>query len=212
MDPLRHCLSLTGCKLIVVDPERANILEPITTQLKKEAGTVGFLVLDTPNSSWKGMEPLDKLVDTYSGDHGKSGLLNDQIDPEDNATIIFTSGISTSSVSTHQPTLRPVLTHKGTTGLPKGVLSTQRQFLTNVLNVSYLQINQSFFRSLIQTPVLGSCRWFQSGCAKWGSSTQCPETRTSSWGSRCCSPVPCDWVNKLLRSWHLSQNSFLSLA
>lgn len=152
MDPLRHCLSLTGCKLIVVDPERASILEPITTQLKKEAGTVGFLVLDTPNSSWKGMEPLDKLVDSNSGDHEKSGLLNDQIDPEDNATIIFTSGISTSSVSTHQLTLRPILTHKGTTGLPKGVLSTQRQFLTNVLNVSYLQINRSFFARLFKPP------------------------------------------------------------
>ncbi|KAF9441643.1 acetyl-CoA synthetase-like protein [Macrolepiota fuliginosa MF-IS2] len=68
--PLRHCLVHTGCKLIIVDPERATVLEPLAPQLKEEAGVVAFLVM----GEW-------------------------------------------------------------TTGLPKGVLSTQRQFLTNVLNV-----------------------------------------------------------------------------
>ncbi|KAF9447488.1 acetyl-CoA synthetase-like protein [Macrolepiota fuliginosa MF-IS2] len=64
--------------------------------------------------SWKHIEPFDKVVNTYPEANETPDLLSEQVDPEDNATIIFASG---------------------TTGLPKDVLSTQRQFLTNVLNV-----------------------------------------------------------------------------
>ncbi|KXN90589.1 2-succinylbenzoate--CoA ligase [Leucoagaricus sp. SymC.cos] len=114
LGPLRHCLSYTGCKLILVDPERASVLEPITSQLMEEDGVVAFFVLDQCNRSWRNMQSLDKAVDACVEYDDAKDLLTEPIDPEDNATIIFTSG---------------------TTGLPKGVLSTQRQFLTNVLNV-----------------------------------------------------------------------------
>ncbi|KAJ3575121.1 hypothetical protein NP233_g1302 [Leucocoprinus birnbaumii] len=111
LSPLEHCLVNTGCKLIIVDPERASVLEPIASRLIEEHGVIGFLVLDRCNRSWRHMEPFDKAVDAYPRSMDVS---SEKIEPEDDATIIFTSG---------------------TTGLPKGVLSTQRQFLTNVLNV-----------------------------------------------------------------------------
>lgn len=114
LKPLEHCLVYTGCKLIIVDPERASIVELITSRLKEEIGVTGFLVLDRYNRSWKHMESLNKLVDAHPRCDDLSDILSQSIGPEDNATIIFTSG---------------------TTGLPKGVLSTQRQFLTNVFNV-----------------------------------------------------------------------------
>ncbi|KAF7782563.1 hypothetical protein Agabi119p4_1939 [Agaricus bisporus var. burnettii] len=100
--------------VIIVDPERADILEPITSQIQEEAGTVAFLVIAEDNHPWQNMRSLNQAVNSLKGSIDLQDLLCEQIEPEDNATIIFTSG---------------------TTGLPKGVLSTQRQFLSNVFNV-----------------------------------------------------------------------------
>ncbi|TFK75420.1 acetyl-CoA synthetase-like protein [Pluteus cervinus] len=115
IDPLRFCLSHTECKLILLDPERASLLEPITLGFQEQIGTTGFLVFDSHEGkgSWKGMSNFPSTLANYRGETGS--ILNPglKIEPEDNSTIMFTSG---------------------TTGLPKGVLSTQRQFLTNVVN------------------------------------------------------------------------------
>lgn len=89
---LQHCLAHTGCKLIIVDPERAHTLEPVTSQLRKEVGTVAFLVMEDTNRSWRDMESFDEVVNAYSEQTDSQDLLSEQIDPEDNATIIFTSG------------------------------------------------------------------------------------------------------------------------
>lgn len=83
----------TGCKLIIVDPERASIVESITSRLKEEMGVTGFLVLDRCNRSWEHMESLSKLVDAYPRYNDFNDILSQSINPEDNATIIFTSGI-----------------------------------------------------------------------------------------------------------------------
>ncbi|KAF9029002.1 acetyl-CoA synthetase-like protein [Hymenopellis radicata] len=68
----------------------------------------------TENDLSGGTESYHDVLEHYSGEV-QSVLAESYpyIHPEDNAAIMFTSG---------------------TTGLPKGVLSTQRQFLTNVLN------------------------------------------------------------------------------
>lgn len=92
LKPLEHCLVYTGCKLIIVDPERASIVELITSRLKEEIGVTGFLVLDRYNRSWKHMESLNKLVDAHPRCDDLSDILSQSIGPEDNATIIFTSG------------------------------------------------------------------------------------------------------------------------
>ncbi|PPQ63866.1 hypothetical protein CVT24_009492 [Panaeolus cyanescens] len=118
-DILRYCLTHTDAKLIVVDPERADRLEPIATALMAEIGCSGMLVLEhhEGKGEWKGMTAWDKAMQDYKGDPTKILKQDFKITPEDDATILFTSGSSR------------------TTGLPKGVLSTQRQYLTNVLNV-----------------------------------------------------------------------------
>ncbi len=86
---LKHCLSLTACKLILLDSERADILEPIVSDFK-----AAFLVLESHEGKgrWNLMESYDGVLSQYPGDG--LWILQEEltIDPEDNATVIFTSG------------------------------------------------------------------------------------------------------------------------
>ncbi|TFK44712.1 hypothetical protein BDQ12DRAFT_742029 [Crucibulum laeve] len=117
LEPLHHCLAHTDCKLIIVDTERADRIEPLVSKITEEVGTTGFLVFHDRQETrtWGGMSSFQATADAFPQE-AAINIVNKNLEilPEDNATIIFTSG---------------------TTGLPKGVLSTQRQFLTNVLNV-----------------------------------------------------------------------------
>ncbi|KAK0226097.1 hypothetical protein IW262DRAFT_1457335 [Armillaria fumosa] len=116
LEPLRYCIIHTQCRLLLIDMERAAVLEPVLTAMCSEIGVTGVLVLDAScdASLRKGMERYQDVVNDFVG-HWRNVLdeTYPAIHPEDNAAIMFTSG---------------------TTGLPKGVLSTQRQFLTNSLN------------------------------------------------------------------------------
>lgn len=114
LEPLQHCIAHTGCKLLLLDDERADRLQPFLTTSAQEAGTHGFLLLNSieGKGNCRTMESLDSVLHQFRGPAILETSHN--IMPEDNATIMFTSG---------------------TTGLPKGVLSSHRQFLTNVLNV-----------------------------------------------------------------------------
>ena len=132
---LRHCLVNTECKLIIVDPERADVLEPIAKKLAKEAGAAGILVLESHEGkgNWTGMKTWESAMKGYKGDHRKILKMDPGVTPEDNSTIIFTSGMLVFLISLDDSILNLI---SGTTGMPKGVLSSQRQFLTNTLNVS----------------------------------------------------------------------------
>ncbi|KAF8829808.1 hypothetical protein HHX47_DHR2000316 [Lentinula edodes] len=113
-EPLRHCLVQTQCALVIIDPERADRLVSFVHELKLR-GVKGVLVLEghEGKGSWPGMQDWLTIFQNYKGNYQNVLQQDPQILPEDNATIIFTSG---------------------TSGLPKGVLSTQRAFLSNLPN------------------------------------------------------------------------------
>ncbi|KAL4242043.1 hypothetical protein ABKN59_000591 [Abortiporus biennis] len=118
LQPLLHCIKHSGSRLIISDPERADRLLPALPDLTK-AGVGGFIVFDSPvvNPAWEknGIQQWSRFLEYNRSRLDWQSILTDSyhITPEDYATIVFTSG---------------------TTGLPKGVLSTQRQYLTNTRN------------------------------------------------------------------------------
>ncbi|GJE84159.1 acyl--CoA ligase [Phanerochaete sordida] len=97
-EPLVHCVSHTGCKLLLLDSERADRIVPAVS-----------------SSKWESMELWESVMRASASSGDDLLVAGPDILPEDNALVIFTSG---------------------TTGLPKGVLSTQRQFLTNLRNAT----------------------------------------------------------------------------
>ncbi|KAK0471890.1 hypothetical protein IW261DRAFT_1553475 [Armillaria novae-zelandiae] len=109
LESLTFCIVHTQPRLLIVDAERAEVLAPAVDKTCAEAGIAAVLVLH-PKRIPQGMENYHTAIDKYDGSYKDIFKDYPTISPEDNAAIMFTSG---------------------TTGLPKGVLSTQRQFLTN---------------------------------------------------------------------------------
>lgn len=116
LEPLAFCVTHTECKLLLLDVERADRLASSVERLLDSGYLTGILVITLNEQEnqrkWQGMENFHSTLQDHL-----TTIVNPlptvHLEPEDNAVIMFTSG---------------------TTGLPKGVLSTQRQFLTNVLN------------------------------------------------------------------------------
>lgn len=110
-EPLVHCFTSSGCKIGLIDGERALVLAPALATLRKAGCEHLFVVRPKEDRVPNGFERFDEAVKGCEGISIPVG----EISPEDYATIYFTSG---------------------TTALPKGVLSTHRQFLSNLLNTS----------------------------------------------------------------------------
>ncbi|TFK28758.1 long-chain-fatty-acid-CoA ligase [Coprinopsis marcescibilis] len=129
-DVLKHCFVHTQCKVVIVDAERADRLEPIASSLV-DKGVAGICVLEAHEGKghWNGMQTWNDSLDAYTGPLDAI-TADPEIQPEDNASVYFTSG---------------------TTGLPKGVLSTHRQYLTNVMNLSVGSARAALRRG--ETPV-----------------------------------------------------------
>lgn len=70
-------------------------------------------------------------MESYKGNTAAILASHNDILPEDDATIYFTSGRPLDNLYCFA-TERSLI---GTTGVPKGVLSTQRMYLTNIFNV-----------------------------------------------------------------------------
>ncbi|KIK63793.1 hypothetical protein GYMLUDRAFT_71928 [Collybiopsis luxurians FD-317 M1] len=110
LEPMFHCIARATPSLVFVDPERADILQASAAGLKS---TAFVIIEDDDKGPRPGISIWRSQVQSYHGDTQHVLKDDPRIVPEDNATIIFTSG---------------------TSGSPKGVLSSQRAFLSNLLN------------------------------------------------------------------------------
>jgi hypothetical protein len=108
---MRHCLSHTQSKLIILDAERADRVEPVVYQLLADTGATGCLVLGANEGKglWQGMRLWKHVMDNFKGNI--QGVLKSNLDilPEDNATIFFTSGMS--AALPQLLTLKSILRH-----------------------------------------------------------------------------------------------------
>jgi len=102
-----HCVSITEPVAVVVDAERAEVLQSRTSDLRS-LGCRTFLVARSASP----LADFESFTDTLAA-QASSKFPRPEILPEDEACIFFTSG---------------------TTSLPKGVLSTHRQYLSNMFN------------------------------------------------------------------------------
>lgn len=105
---LVHCLTLSDSVVAIVDAERAEQLKSSLPKLKQ--GKLKAMVV-AESSAPSGMHVLSTVLKKYKG---AKEIPKVDIQPEDDASIFFTSG---------------------TTGFPKAVLSTNRMFMTNIFTL-----------------------------------------------------------------------------
>ena len=98
LEPLSHCLIHTQCKIVIFDTERAQLIQPAVQKLRQDSEIKAFIVFDDDgqkrNNHWPGLLSFDQTLQQYHSD-GTDITPIDTIKPEDNATIIFTSGLLT---------------------------------------------------------------------------------------------------------------------
>lgn len=92
-EPLLHCLTHTGSKFVLLDSERADRIAYAIPQLRT-TGVSGCVVFDAPGrvSKWEGVDLWEDAMRSCSRDPRERLREDPKIEPEDNATIIFTSG------------------------------------------------------------------------------------------------------------------------
>ncbi|KAG8952437.1 hypothetical protein FRC04_004497 [Tulasnella sp. 424] len=120
--PLQFCIRHTECKLLIIDAERADKLQHWICEMSAgfDNKLKGVLVIrhhevdqrELRKDIWKSMHKWDQVMGNYKGSN-EEWKKEPECLPEDYCSIFFTSG---------------------TTGLPKGVLSTHRAFITNIPN------------------------------------------------------------------------------
>lgn len=94
LDPLAFCIIHTECKLVILDAERAEKLQPIVDKLYAEHNVTGILVFNSLDrqggkAQWRRMKGFEEALQN----HSVVPLQENVLEPEDEALIMFTSGI-----------------------------------------------------------------------------------------------------------------------
>jgi long-subunit acyl-CoA synthetase (AMP-forming) len=94
LEPLSHCLAHTQCRLVILDPERAERLQDVVSRMYQETDVEAMLVFDLKDSRpiWEGMRYFEETLREYFSDGMHILTSPVSILPEDDATLIFTSG------------------------------------------------------------------------------------------------------------------------
>jgi long-chain acyl-CoA synthetase len=108
-------LADSGAKVLIADGARLERLAPHLASLSGLSGVVGVR-LDTEGEEWKIPEGVDDYRSVLEAGAGPSDLPRVDLDPEDDATIFYTSG---------------------TTGKPKGAVGTHRNICTNLISLVF---------------------------------------------------------------------------
>ncbi len=86
-------MKITGAKILLLDEERAERLHPTADVLRSTGVNSIFVFSNAPDNKWSGFNRWKDVVQVNSGGDPREIISRDlQIVPEDNATIIFTSG------------------------------------------------------------------------------------------------------------------------
>ena len=128
-EAIQHCLVTMSPKVIILDPERADVISgPILETCKTKFTLNGILIVRAnevgggPDSKdwrwrWPGMISFNEALESYAGPiNAWEGATPAGLDEP--CAIMFTSG---------------------TTALPKGVILSQRMILTSILSLSYVR-------------------------------------------------------------------------
>ncbi|KAF8977121.1 hypothetical protein BDQ17DRAFT_1440791 [Cyathus striatus] len=160
---LAHILSFTDLiasmlipmdLVIIVDPERADRLEPISAKLAIDAGTTGFLVIEAQEGKgqWNRMKIWNSELDNYTKDPNFILKQDPGITAEDNATIMFTSGtLFFLSLGNAVLTFFYLQRYNGAAERRS---QHQRAWLTNVLNVLVGSRRSALRRGDVMPPLL----------------------------------------------------------
>jgi long-chain acyl-CoA synthetase len=111
---LGYGLADSGAKVLIADGERLERLAPLLDDLPGLTGRIGVR-LGSEGEAWKVPDGVDDLRLLVSGP-APAALPSVDIDPEDDATIFYTSG---------------------TTGKPKGAVGTHRNICTNLMSLVF---------------------------------------------------------------------------
>lgn len=90
-DVMEHCITFTECQLVILDVERAHLLEPSIPKIK-QSGAVEIVVLRSQERGGRLPAGMKRLEDEVKAFEKEVNVPDATVVLEDISTIFFTSG------------------------------------------------------------------------------------------------------------------------